>query len=162
MRVARSRPRLVTPVLTWSGTKTLRTAPSNGPTTSPRQGISSTLVRRVWERISSRSFPLAQALSWEPRKAGWTKRNSTTVSLLMAILHNMDITHKFVPPSWSTRCKSFVLTLFDLPQIIWPTTSRVAIAAANSGNGDRRVYVGRYSPQGNFVGQTAYSCIKED
>ncbi|KAK5455986.1 hypothetical protein LTS15_005305 [Exophiala xenobiotica] len=41
-------------------------------------------------------------------------------------------------------------------QIIWPTTTLVGIAAANTANGDRRIYVAQYSAEGNVAGVTAY------
>jgi len=41
-------------------------------------------------------------------------------------------------------------------QVIWPATTKVGVAEATSGDGAKFV-VGRYSPQGNFVGQNAWT-----
>ncbi|KAI4106015.1 MAG: hypothetical protein L6R37_002378 [Teloschistes peruensis] len=40
-------------------------------------------------------------------------------------------------------------------QVIWPATTRVAVASAKSSNGGNFI-VGRYSPPGNFTGQDAW------
>ncbi|KAL6722170.1 hypothetical protein ACLMJK_001277 [Lecanora helva] len=41
-------------------------------------------------------------------------------------------------------------------QVIWPSTTRVGLASAKSSNGGNFI-VGRYSPPGNFSGESAWS-----
>ena len=50
---------------------------------------------------------------------------------------------------------SIAILILFCNQCIWPTTTKVALAAAKASNGATYI-VGRYTPPGNWMGQNAY------